>query len=371
MRIAFAVSSLAVGGAERNAVNYAIAFRRRGHDVFVIAGDGPLRSDLDDAGVPWIRATAHLSRPWQLVAFGRTLAARARETHVDVVQCFMASSTVGAKVAKLLGADFLLVTAPPGVTEDPREPHWVTSLRLRLLLGSTDVALSTSPPFREVMERAGMRRTRIVDVDFNAIPIWRYEASPEAARAVRDSVGIAQDAFVVCALARLHPLKRLDLVLRAAASVVARLPQTCFLLVGDGPERARLEALARELGISGAVRFARVRRDVGAVLRASDVLLQTTFGFGGPGLSTLEAFAASRPVIAFDAADRRDAIGDSGATVFVADGDTDALARAIVDLLQDPERRSAMGASGRRWVGRRFNLDTVAAELERIYRGAA
>lgn len=368
MRLAIIVSELAVGGAERNAINYAIAFQRRGHDVTVIAGDGPLAGQLADAGIRHVAAAAHLRRPWELLVLAARLRLLDHRRPFDIAQCFMASSAAAAGLARALGARFAVVTAPPGVTEDPSEPKWMTSLRLRVLLRASDLVLSTSDPFRQVMAAAGMRPARIVDIAFNAIPLWRYEASEDEVRAVRSELRIADDAPIVCVVARLHPLKRVDLVMAAAPVVLRRVPATRFLIVGDGPERGRLEALASSLGVSAAVHFAGVRHDIGAVLRASTVLVQTTYGFGGPGLSTLEAFAASRPVVAFDAADRRSAIGESGATTFVADADVPALGAAIAELAGDRRRADAMGALGRKWAERHFDLDVVAAGLEPIYR---
>jgi len=107
--------------------------------------------------------------------------------------------------------------------------------------------------------------------------------------------------FAVLSAGRLVPLKGFDLALRAFATFAARYPAAEFVIVGDGPERNRLERLARELGIENQVRFEgwMPRERLLAKMRACDVFLFASLRDGG-GLVVVEAMAAGKPVVCFD-----------------------------------------------------------------------
>jgi glycosyltransferase involved in cell wall biosynthesis len=117
-------------------------------------------------------------------------------------------------------------------------------------------------------------------------------------------------------------------------------------LAGEGPERAALEALARELGIGSRVAFLGWRGDVGALLSASAVLVVPS-RVEPLGNVVLEGFAAIRPVVAAAADGPRELIEDGRNGLLVPIGDDATLAQAIAGLLADPARAHAIAAAGR------------------------
>jgi glycosyltransferase involved in cell wall biosynthesis len=148
---------------------------------------------------------------------------------------------------------------------------------------------------------------------------------------------------VLLAMGRLHPNKDFPTLLRA----MARLPGDVQLaLAGDGPERAALEALARELGLAGRVAFLGWRADVGALL-ASCFALVVPSRVEPLGNVVLEGFSARRPVVATAADGPRELIEDRRTGLLVPVGDDAALAVALDGLLADPARAAAIGAAGR------------------------
>ena len=98
-------------------------------------------------------------------------------------------------------------------------------------------------------------------------------------------------------MAALRPEKNHELFLRAAADRPAAHPEATFLIVGDGPERPKLEAMAAELGIAAAVRFLGTRSDIPRLLAAMDVFVLTSRIEANP-VSILEAMATGLPVVA-------------------------------------------------------------------------
>jgi phosphatidylinositol alpha-1,6-mannosyltransferase len=178
----------------------------------------------------------------------------------------------------------------------------------------------------------------------------------------RRRLALAPSARVALTVNFLHPRKRVDLLLRAWRDVERRLADAELLVVGDGPEAARLRAQAAELALSR-VRFCGFvsEADLAAYYRASDLLVhvarQETFG-----LTVLEAAAFGLPVVAVDEGGPRYTIrqGESGLRVAASPPD---IAEAIVALMNDPQRARAMGARGRELVSSRFSWARGAEEF--------
>jgi glycosyltransferase involved in cell wall biosynthesis len=145
------------------------------------------------------------------------------------------------------------------------------------------------------------------------------------------------------AMGRLHPNKDFPTLLRA----LARLPAEAHLsLAGEGPERAALEALARDLGVAPRVTFLGWRRDIGALLAGAEMLVVPSRA-EPLGNVVLEGFSAARPVVATAADGPREVIEDGRSGLLVPIGDDAALAAAIAGLLADAPRAAALAAAGR------------------------
>ena len=165
----------------------------------------------------------------------------------------------------------------------------------------------------------------------------------DLAGAAPAALPLPEGARALLAMGRLHANKGFPTLLRA----LARLPADVHLaLAGEGPERAALEALARELGLASRVAFLGWRGDVGALLAASELLVVPS-RIEPLGNVVLEGFAASRPVIAASADGPRELIEDGRSGMLVPIGDDAALAQAIAGLLADPARARAIAAAGR------------------------
>jgi glycosyltransferase involved in cell wall biosynthesis len=138
--------------------------------------------------------------------------------------------------------------------------------------------------------------------------------------------------------------------------------------VGDGPLRASLEAHARRLGLRERVVFAGVREDVAGVLALLDVVVLPSHT---EGLSNvlLESMAMARPVVATAVGGNPDVLRDGVSGRLVPARDAEALAAAVVGLLEDPVRARAMGCEARRVVEREFSRQRMVEAYEALYRG--
>jgi glycosyltransferase involved in cell wall biosynthesis len=198
------------------------------------------------------------------------------------------------------------------------------------------------------------------------IPIGLPTLPSVAGHDVRAELGIEPGKPVIGAVALLRPQKAHDVLLRATALLAREWPGVQVLLVGEGPERQALERLTRELGVEQAVRFLGYRNDISDVLSALDVAVCCS-DFEGSPAAVLEYMDAALPVVATAVGGVPDLIEPGVHGLLVPPRDPTALAGAIAEVLRDPERGRAMGASGRERRHTEFGIDTFMHRLEDLY----
>jgi len=185
--------------------------------------------------------------------------------------------------------------------------------------------------------------------------------------------GPAPGGTVLC-VARLVEKKGVDTLLRALAALARAGRATSAEIVGDGPLREQLEALARSLGLGARVRFAGALpfpEVEAAYRRAAMVVLPCRVGGDGDrdGLPTvlLEAMARGLPVVSTDVAGIPELVLDGETGLLVPPDDPDALAAAIERLLHDPDGGRSLGVAGRAWVARTHDPLSAARALQRLF----
>jgi glycosyltransferase involved in cell wall biosynthesis len=201
--------------------------------------------------------------------------------------------------------------------------------------------------------------------------------SAEERQAARMALGIDDDAFVLVTASRLAAWKRVDRAVRALPRVRAWSPRALLLVAGDGEERARLEALARALGVGNAVRFtgALPQPEVARCMHAADVFLAVA-DLSNVGNPLLEAMACGMCVVAVDAGDTRDLVID-GRTGRLVDTSQrsgfvkpleERLAELIVALAGDQQQRERLRAGAAAYARERFWTwdQRMAAELDAV-----
>ena len=171
-------------------------------------------------------------------------------------------------------------------------------------------------------------------------------------------------------IGRLDPVKRVRALVEAFASVSARLPDARLVIAGDGPERTAIESLRRKLGLDDSVDLVGnvPHEDVPTLLASCTVLCLPSIGEPF-GMVVLEAMASGRAVVAIHGGGPDWLVDPGLGGVLAASGEPPALAEALLDVLDDPDRPSRMGAYNRRRAQSEFGVMTLAESLERCYRG--
>jgi len=368
--IAFVVSTLVTGGAERQLQHLITHLDRRHYAprLYTLRGLGAIGEELRDAGIP---ATTRIGpgrppEPWAPLTLARAL----RRDQVRAVYCLDHTNAV---VVAALATWFmphlpLLVaihtTGQWGRASIPRP--------MRAMLGRVDRLLSIAEAQKQyLIAHEGIAAEKI-DVIRNGIPPLDPPSLPEP-QAARATLGLPIDAGpVIGILAMLRPEKAHENFLAAAQQLLARLPRAHFLCVGGGPRQPELEALATELGIAAHVHFLGVRDDVPQILPAFDVsVLASHPRVETLPLSQMEAMSLGIPVVATRVGALHELIEDGVEGALVPHGDPAALAEAIYALAADPQRLRAAGHAARQRVLREFTADRVARETAALIKKLA
>lgn len=175
---------------------------------------------------------------------------------------------------------------------------------------------------------------------------------------------------VMLNVGRLRLAKGQEQLLDALPAVLARVPDARLEIAGEGPCRRGLEDRCRRLGIASAVRFLGHRDDVPKLLRHADLFLFPSRHEGHPG-ALVEAMLSGIPIVASDLPVHRETVRDGRTGVLVPMDDPEAWARAIVSLLEQPDRSYRMGLAARRDAEQRFDVRRAARLHEQLYRAIA
>jgi glycosyltransferase involved in cell wall biosynthesis len=355
------VLSLAPGGTERLVVQICQRLQPR-FRLAVCA--------LDEAGdwAPELRLrgidVVPLNRgPGFRPSLGRQIAELTRRYRASVVHCHHYSPFVYGALAALLRPGLKLV-----YTEHGRLSDAPPSLKRRVvnpLLGRLPRAsYAVSHALRRSMIAEGYPAGR-VEAIHNGVEL--DPAPPLLSRAdARAVLALPPHAFVVGTIARLNPVKDIGGLIEAVARARQFVPNLVLAIVGDGEERASLEAAATGAGVTGAVRFGGHRDDARRLLPGFDVYVNSSIS-EGISLTILEAMAASVPVIATRVGGTPEIVADGESGFLVPARQPEALAAAIKALASDDELRGRIGDAGRVTVEQHFTLDRMVDRYAEVY----
>src|SRR5437870_6047880 len=210
-----------------------------------------------------------------------------------------------------------------------------------------------------------------VTVIRNGIDLSHFTTKTRAGR-LREEMGFPQCAPVIAVLSRLNRFKGIEHFLEAATIVCRRVPEARFLIVGEGmvmnsPYRRELEDYAVRLGLGRRAVFTGFRLDVAELLSEVAVSVLPCVSAEGLSNSLLESMAAGVPVVATRVGGNPEVVEEGVTGFLVPPRDPAALAKAICQLLENPELASRFGQAGRQRVVECFSLERMVRETERLY----
>ena len=379
IRVLRVIARLNVGGPALHVTYLARGLAERGYATTLVAGDVGRGEEsmafvAENAGVevlPLHGLSRELSPVRDAIAAWR-LAGIIRRVRPDVVHTHTAKAgAVGRAAAVLAG---------------PRRPVVVHTFHGHVLRGyfgrvgtlvfraietilarATDRLIAVSPEVRDelvALRVAPERKFSVVRLGIELEPRVAFDGD---AAEVRRRHGIGQDTFVVGWFGRMTAVKRTDDLLTTLAGLRVRGVEALLLLVGDGDDRERLEQRAHDLGLAKSCLFLGYQEDVAQWYAVCDAVVLTSVSEGTP-VTIIEALAAGRPVVATKVGGVPDVVDEGETGFLVRPGDTHALAERLEILARDPERRAAMGETGRERVLRRYAVERLVDDVDALYR---
>lgn len=231
----------------------------------------------------------------------------------------------------------------------------------RTLAKHTDALIAVSPEVRDDLLALGIGRPEQWRVVPLGLDLGAHLAVTGRSGALRQHLGLADDVPLVGTAGRLVPIKDIGTLLGA----IARVPGVHLALLGDGEERAALEARTAALGLRDRVHFTGWWHDMPAALADIDVAVLSSLNEGTP-VTLIEAAACGRPAVATDVGGVRSVVVDGVTGLVVPPSDPAALAGAIEAVLGDPARAAAMGAAGRARSDL-FSADRLVRDISALY----
>ncbi len=331
--------------------------RAAGREVTVMAREeGPVPARVRACGATFEHWQARADPgPW-VAAETRTLAAAVGAADPEVVHLHSAKAGLAGRLAVRGRRATVFQPHSWGFFAVEGLRRHGTLLWERVAARWADAILCVSEEERVRGSAAGIRgRWAVLP---NGIDLSRFAGS-QGAVADRAGLGLADGPVVLCA-ARLHRQKNQEMLLRAWPAILERVPTAQLALVGDGPDRSKLEALA-----GPRVRFVGAVDDVRPWLAAASVVVQPS-RWEGMSLSVLEAQASARPVVATDVPGMREVVTPDVGALVPLDDDA-ALAAAVAARLLDPKATEEEGARARARVAARHDIRVQHAGIDWLY----
>jgi glycosyltransferase involved in cell wall biosynthesis len=370
IRLLFVIPSLYAGGAERQLVQLVQNLDPSRYVITVAVFVGPAVAAQAGfyqqvAGLPNV-SLAVLRRTGRFDVVGPivSLVSLIHRQHIQLMHTFLnLASTFGLVAARLTGVPIVA-----SAIRDSRDIGPVYRLCRILQAYGADFLLSNSEAGFDNRFRRRRANFRVIG---NGLDLRRFDPQPERVGYLRQELQLARFAQLVGMVATLSGFKDHEAFLQVAARVLRERPATGFLVIGDGPNRAVLEATSARLGIAGNVVFTGYRQDIDTLTGMLDVAcLFTNHRVISEGLpnAVMEAMACAVPVVATDGGGTVEVLHEGVEGYLVADNDVDLAAGKILQLLNDEPLRQKLGHRGRASIEANFGLDACVARHEVLYR---
>ncbi len=355
------ILGLQVGGLETMVVRLVKALDQQRIEPMVCCIDqlGPLADELHNADIEVRLLKRGQGTDWR---YPLRLARLLKEARIDVLHLHNPTAWFyGAAAGRLAGI------CPIIYTEHGRD--WSTGWKTRLvhrLLGRMvhRVVVLHDRARSYLIDQEGVPAPRISKIH-NGI-----EPPPEPAKGTRErmraAIGIAQGAKVIGIIARLDPIKNLPGLIEAMQRVHTRRADARLLIVGDGPLRADLEAQAGATGLNHVIVFLGTRHDVPELLTAIDLLVLPSFS-EGLSMTLIEGSAAGLPLVASDVGGNNELIEPHVNGLLVPVADADALAGAILEIIDHEQAAQAMGRRSKQRFQRLFEARVMVSRYQQLY----
>jgi len=304
-----------------------------------------------------------LSTLWHLITLLR------RECPQIVHTNTAKAGTLGRIAARLAGVPIVIHTFHGHVLSGYFGPlkTWVFTVIERILARWTDTIIAVSDTCRNDLLKLGIgNEGKIVTIPLG-LELDRFpQKVPSLAGRLRERFSIPTDVPIVSHVARMVPIKRHDILLRAIPKVWQRMPQVRFLLVGDGETRPQIEQLVQELQLDDRLILTGFIQEQELIYADTDLLVLTSDNEGLP-VAVIESLASGKPVVSTCVGGVPELIQDGINGFLVPPGNPDKLAETLLKALQDMNRLHEMGRKGQQTILEHYSSTRLIRDIDTLY----
>jgi glycosyltransferase involved in cell wall biosynthesis len=367
MHTLYLVDTLNVGGTETQMASAALRLHRAGHRVTVgcLRAEGPLLEVLRKAGIPVVEFPKKktLLSPNGMFQLLRMVLFLRRHNFQVVHAHDLWANLFGVPAAWLAGTPMII-----SGRRYLADLEWYTPWRNRIMRViyrlSTYVVVNSESVRKLLVERDGLPPQK-VRVIHNAVDVEQFVGAQPDKQSLLPGVG--KNTKLIAVIANMYsPVKGHDHLIAAAGTVCRIEPEATFLLIGDGPERPKLERQVAGADLSKNVLFLGRRNDIPELLACCNLSVLPSEAEGLPN-ALLEAMAAGLPVVATRVGGTPEVIEDGVSGLLVAARAPHALAGAILRILRDSKLATRLAQAGQKRMRTHFSFDRLMAELEELY----
>jgi glycosyltransferase involved in cell wall biosynthesis len=374
IRVAHVITRLCQGGAQENTFHSVRLADRDKFDVDLISGptlghEGSIEAAVREAGIE-VHRESHLVRDPSLLKDPlalQSLTRRFKTNRYDIVHTHTSKAGfLGRIAAHRAGVPGIIHTAHGNIFDGYFSPLktqvfiWCD----RHVARYTDRFIELTPGGIDENLRVGIGTRDRYRVIFSGVDFAPFDLALAQRRITRENFGIRDDEVLIGGVGRLEPVKGFTYFVDAAVEIANVVPNARFMLVGDGSERAAIEAKASALG--DRIRLLGRREHVPNLMAAMDVFVLPSLN-EGMGRVLLEAGAARVPMIATRVGGVPDLLQGGTLGVLVPPRNSAAIASAVIDLVKDASRREALSERARNEFVPRYSLENMVRQIEALY----
>jgi glycosyltransferase involved in cell wall biosynthesis len=357
--VVLAISELEVGGTQRQMLELAKRLDRRLFvpEVCCLSRSLAMADEFRKNGIN-VRLIEKRAR-YDISVLPR-LRAFFREEKVSVLITYGFTADAWCRVAGRLVGIPVIISSVRTPDEESRLRDFVN----RVLSSITDHYVANSDAVVAYLRRIGIPQEKCSLIP-NGIAVERIHSSGETRNSVRATLGIPLSSFVVGTVSRLSPEKNVEEFLRIGQSFLSVCPEVVLVVIGDGPQRGQLHALANDLGLSDRIRWLGERMEVRRLIEAYDVAMLASRREGLSN-SLLECMAAGLPLVASAVGGNPELIHHGQTGFLYPVGQIEEAVQFLTRLHREPPLRARVGDAARRDVGLRFGMDALVNRTQEL-----
>ncbi len=375
IKVAHIITMLELGGAQGNTLFTVEHLNRNGHEVLLICGPGGIQDaharQIPDLKLYFVNSMVRPVRPWKDLACLIELVRILKAEKPDIVHTHSSKAGILGRIAAWLAGTPVVIHSIHGFGFNPYQKYPVRKLFVFLEKWCAKISHCLIAVSREnIAEGLSLgigtpEKYRLIRSGVDIAKIKKSAADTDTAR-VRSELKLPPSAKIVLTVGPFKKQKDPLSFVRLAANVRAQVPETFFLMVGDGALRPQIEQLASDLKLGENLKLLGWRKDIPALMKTADIFVLTSLWEGLPRAG-VEALIVGKPVIAFAVDGIREIVSDGQNGFLFKPGALAEMSAQTITLLKNPQQMTQLSHQAQQSIDISFDIHQMVLQQEELY----